>query len=314
MAPSTDWAGHHDRSVILGQTPRRIPTRLAICCELRQRGFSHISSVASIISPPEFELDHLAKEINVNTFELRNRFPALFMLLGLCMLTATAVQGCGIFGLGAESDPDSAAKSASTPSNMNSASYDLEDAVWGGRTQAVQTLLDEGADVNAKDVEGNPILREAVWRGHAEIVRLLVESGADVNAKDAEGNPILREAVWRGHAEIVRLLVESGADVNAKDTEGNPILREAVWRGHAEIVRLLVESGADVNAKDTEGNPILREAVWRGHAEIVRLLVESGADVNAKDAEGNPMLHEATWRGHTDIEAILREAGAAEEP
>lgn len=179
----------------------------------------------------------------MNTFELRYRSSALLVLLGLCILTATAVPACGIFGIGSESDPDPAAKPA-TPSGMDSVSSDLEDAVWRGNTEAVQTLLDEGVDVNARDAEGNPILREAVWRGHTEIVRILVESGADVNAKDVEGNPILREAVWRGHAEIVRLLVESGADVNAKDAEGNPMLHEAVWRGHTDIEAILREAGA----------------------------------------------------------------------
>ena len=180
----------------------------------------------------------------MNTLELRYRSSALFILLGLCILTATTVPACGIFGLGAESDTDTADKSASTPSGMDSVSSELEDAVWRGNTEAVQTLLDEGAEVNTKDAEGNPILREAVWREHTEIVRLLVESGADVNARDVEGNPILREAVWRGHTEIVRLLVESGADVNARDAEGNSILHEAIWRGHADIEAILREAGA----------------------------------------------------------------------
>ena len=186
----------------------------------------------------------MAKENDVNTFELRYRSSALFILLGLCILMATTVPACGFFGIGAESDADTADRSVSTPSGMDSVSSDLEDAVWRGNTEAVQTLLDEGADINAKDAEGNPILREAIWRGHTEIVRFLVESGADVNAKDTEGNPILHEAVWRGHTEIVRLLVESGADVNAKDTEGNSMLHEAVWRGRTDIDAILRDAGA----------------------------------------------------------------------
>ena len=72
----------------------------------------------------------------------------------------------------------------------------------------------------------------------------LLRPGADVNAVDSEGNPVLHEAVWRGHTEIVSLLIEAGADVNAVDSEGNPVLHEAVWRGHTDIEAILRDAGA----------------------------------------------------------------------
>ena len=76
--------------------------------------------------------------------------------------------------------------------------------------------------------------------GNVEIVTILVEAGADVNARDADGDPlllltILEEYSNRFHGrmpnpDIIRALVESGADVNSPTVAGNPLLYEVFKR------------------------------------------------------------------------------------
>ena len=155
----------------------------------------------------------------------------------------------------------------------------LSAAVTSGDVEGVHCLIEElGADVNATDVDGNPMLFWIILEENLEIVRLLVDAGADVNATDAIlGRPMLSWAIQDNNPEIVRLLVDAGADVNATDDLGEPMLFRVIQDNNPETVRLLVDAGADVNATDDRGNSMLYWAMLEENPDIVRILTEAGA-------------------------------------
>ncbi len=91
--------------------------------------------------------------------------------------------------------------------------------------------------------------------GWMPAVRYLVEElGADVNAKDHEGNTALHNAAARGDVEMILYLVSKGADVKAINREGQstadmangPVQRT---QPYPEAVELLVKLGAKNNNK-----------------------------------------------------------------
>jgi ankyrin repeat protein len=66
-----------------------------------------------------------------------------------------------------------------------------------------------------------PLPHDASWEGHDSVVTLLLENGADVNAKDNDsGDMPLHLASWKGHQAVVSILLEKGANVDAKDEDG----------------------------------------------------------------------------------------------
>ena len=70
-------------------------------------------------------------------------------------------------------------------------------------------LLDRGANIEAKDTNGNTALRLAVVEGHKDIARLLLDRGADIEAKDVDSWTALDSAASCGQEAIARLLLTS---------------------------------------------------------------------------------------------------------
>ena len=171
--------------------------------------------------------------------------------------------------------------------------------------QVARMLVERGADVNARNDDGETPLQRAANTDWPDIVGLMVEYGADVNQR-IEGMPALAYAAYGGWLGVARLLVERGADVNVRTKHGNTVLYEAV-DGHfhlsgtgLEFIRTLIERGAEVNAKNWHGRTALHHAVTMALSEsvttqnstqLVRLLLDGGADVNARNDKGLTALH-----------------------
>ncbi len=101
-------------------------------------------------------------------------------------------------------------------------------AAGAGNIEAIKQHLAAGTDLNAKDeVAGWTPLNYAVMSGEKEAVEVLIDNGADVNVKDKYGSTPLHDASLGKHNEVVELLISKGADVNAKRGDGDTPLDKA---------------------------------------------------------------------------------------
>jgi ankyrin repeat protein len=151
-------------------------------------------------------------------------------------------------------------------------------AIRNGDTQAVRETLDNGADVNARDAEGNtPLILASLYAG-PECVEMLLKRGADVNAANRAGVTALVRAATS--YQKARLLIAAGANVRVRTARyGNtPLVLAARRAGNSLTVQLLLEFGADASERNNAGvSPVLAGAA-SGDVETVRLLLEAGAN------------------------------------
>ena len=76
-------------------------------------------------------------------------------------------------------------------------------------------------------------------RPYESVIRLLLNNGADVDAKDSHGYTALHFAAGWGLKVVVQLLLDRNADINQKQFRGETALDVAKKRGYYKIIKLL---------------------------------------------------------------------------
>ena len=184
----------------------------------------------------------------------------------------------------------------------------LHAAAEDGNEQVVVRLLDNDANPNTKDRNGEAPLHHAAQHGHAHVVALLLEHGANPNTVNDNRATSLHLAAWHGHDRVATLLLEHGANPVAKDRQGEVPLHHAARHGHARVVTLLLEHSANPNAvTDNRATP-LHLAAWHGHDRVATLLLEHGANPVAKDRWGDTPSYNADIQGHTRLARVIEGA------
>ncbi len=152
-----------------------------------------------------------------------------------------------------------------------------------GDRAAVQSLIQQKADVNAAQADGETAIQWAVYRDDLEMTQALIAAGADIKLANREGATPMYLASLHGSAPMIATLLKAGADVNQMGPEGETPLMLSARTGNLEAIRLLLANHADVNAKDRlRGTTALMWATEQEHPEAVKLLIEHGAMVGAQ--------------------------------
>ena len=170
----------------------------------------------------------------------------------------------------------------------------LDLAIFSGKKNTVQLLLDNGADPNIVSVDGYPSMARSIEKFQDEnLVKLFLAKGAKIDSKSKSGWTALMSGAASGNMAIVQLLIESGAQINSKNSDGKTSL---FWAKSAELARILIDHGIDILAQDKDGEDAFLFQVGYRHLDIARLLLAKGADINHKNSVGESALIRAASR------------------
>lgn len=192
----------------------------------------------------------------------------------------------------------------------------LHVAVIFNNEDVVRMLLDEGANVHAKDEAGRTPLHCASTQkcGTSKIALMLLDHGADPNDQAFNKMTPLHMAVISKNTSVITVLVKKGASIHAKERTGYSSVRIALRSSSAEVLKALVSTDYDFTSAcdwNSDGMTPLHFAAKRngkkGHGTVVPFLINRGADVNAKCRLGTSPLH---WVRSSENARQLIEAGA----
>ncbi|KAF5857324.1 hypothetical protein ETB97_005973 [Aspergillus alliaceus] len=159
-------------------------------------------------------------------------------------------------------------------------------AAFNGHSHVLKLIITAEEDtINKTDSSGATALIWASANGYYEAVQMLLEEGADANAQGGSYENSLYAASYRGHERIVQMLLDNEADVNAQGGVYGNALQAASYGGYEQIVQMLLDNKADVNAQGGVYGNALQAASYRGYEQIVQMLLDNKADVNIQGGE-----------------------------
>ena len=196
-------------------------------------------------------------------------------------------------------------------------------AAWTANTDAVKTLLNAGADIEAHDSAAQTPLIYAA-NSAPSMVDLLLSQGADVGAINNLGGTVLYHAALLGDEHTLEMLLEAGADVNQPapwlSPHGTRAMAAAAGTAQLRKLDLLVRAGGNVDARNEYFRTPLHHAMRKSRTSgtattlsVVEMLREAGADLNApivKDHELVAPLDLARREKQTEVAKALADAGA----
>ncbi|QYS94986.1 ANK_REP_REGION domain-containing protein [Trichoderma simmonsii] len=181
-----------------------------------------------------------------------------------------------------------------------------------GTADMVNFLIDHGANIEAKLVNGCTPFGLAIERGKEDMAKLLLNRGADINMKQRkDGNTSLHLMVERGETDMVKLLLDHGANIEAKNDISNTPLGLAVELGKINIANILLNRGANIKARQrNDGVTSLHLMAEFGKLDMVEFLLDHGADIEAKSKKGHTPLSYARDFKKVDVIELLLDHGA----
>lgn len=193
---------------------------------------------------------------------------------------------------------------------------------------AMDSFIEQGANLNLRDENGNTALYTALIGNHLKMAKKLIKAGADVNAPSAEnGKTPLIIATSRANQikdevenimqqtkkneiteafnlnlqkqvkhqmniarKILLMLINNGADVNQETPLGTPLMNACTNSWNIDIIDILLKEGAQVNQRDRNGRTALFYGELFGGNKISTKLLSVGADIDIKDINGKTYL------------------------
>lgn len=157
-----------------------------------------------------------------------------------------------------------------------------------GHLDACIYLLENGAEMDAKNDQGMTPVFQSIIMGWLDITKELVECGANISEQDIFGRTPLHWAIISSSHESIQLLLETPeCMIRIPDYSGREPIHEAASSGNDELIKILIDLGCDPACSDDNGLTPLHLACARGSISCCKILIDHAVPFNALDFSEN---------------------------
>ena len=191
----------------------------------------------------------------------------------------------------------------------------LHAAAHRGDIAAIEKLVANKVDINARDGCGRTPLHVATFAKQRDAVRALAKAGANLGLFERDRYDAVTIASVADDEETLRSLLALGASAKLTTSryDGTALIA-AAHLGHDGVVRQLIAAGAPLDHVNNLHWTAVIESIVLGnggarHQATLKALIDAKANLQLADRQGNTPLALAKSRGYREMVAMLEMAG-----
>lgn len=146
--------------------------------------------------------------------------------------------------------------------------------------QAIKLLLDNGADINGRDLGGKTLIMEALKNKNENLVNFLIENKAGLNYEDFNGKSVYQYAYESGDLGVIKSIdpeFKNLHNISSNNTDNLMLLSK---RADSKTLDYFIKKGLDVNSVNANGENSLSLAIMGANLNGAKFLVKQGANIN----------------------------------
>ena len=190
------------------------------------------------------------------------------------------------------------------------------EAARAGLCDDILTFLCDEVNIDEPNKHGNTMLSLAAFHGRTDAVELLLQKGANPLALNDNGSSVLQYGAR--YVSILEMLLNTRAieHINHQDDDGiTPLLRatnirEGVFNelDHNAVperlvcVSKLIAAGADVDLGSDKGRTALMNAAYIGNVDLVGAILLANPNTQMVCAAGKRAME---WASNEEVRALL---------
>lgn len=160
----------------------------------------------------------------------------------------------------------------------------LIQAVTTGNLELLDKVLEIESWIDFRTSDGQSALIKASAVAQNAAMKKLIERGADVNLKDVNGNTslhVLSLILNETNADALLTLIEAKANLEERNAKSETALLTAAAKLNLESAKILIKYGVEKNAKTRVGENAIVPFAKKGNTQAIKVLFDLGVEVDS---------------------------------